>query len=634
MKRSPLAVAMAIVAFGMLSNTAIASPSAHGVVPLGKLYTLLDVAADRVTEAPSTAAPVLWFTDQALMTPRLRQSALAAYRRGVPVAILRGPVDATTDSVLQGIFGVSSTAQVAVYLRGEDAGPQIHSIAELPAAGEARVNVVAHWMAGIVASSGGVTASPDQPGHVAASDEAELVALPRLAFTDTQYAASGNGASSTVRGEVVRDSTRSTDRLIISGSSSHNLKPHHNGQSGSSVIVPGNYHHFLRLSTLDNRHTSPTLEGAKPTSSPSTEIKISESHTTTTSYGFGLSREISAGLEGKVPSFGAKASFSFDFSRAYASTNALEFSVMDYSIAASASAPAAQTSMAYWDLPLAPKIASKPDYFGRTPNTGNMTPSMRQVTAQGSSFWSVPGDFSGTLSLTAGARIDNLEFRGSTIDKVPDPRPQPTAGVTFRADSPYLTREVTVFIQAKAGNGGCLRDQGGVVGIAPCPDVTDPNWMDDLHAQWQLDSHGRYYNRGSRYCMQLLTSGNAPGGGGEIVTRPCSTNRDQRWEWQADRIHSLHGDGHPWWRIHVADGNVIRARASAATGHQPIPVNPFHALLSPWSSYPGAPSSNDFIPKLIESGPTQPVSEEIRKLTDSPAQERWELIVLRQSLRR
>jgi len=630
MKMRSLTTAI-LCGLSLTSLVALAGPAdQHGTLALQQLHTLMDSPASRSSTA-DTGEVLLWFTDVALQRVTPRASALAAYRRGVPVAVLRGPADPQTDTVLHGLFGVASAAQLAVYRRGPDGTVHVHSVAELPTSAQARLQVADQLRHGLTRPLPALptAALPDN-----ADEDAQLIALPRLVYTDTEYASSGNGASATVRAELVRDSGRAYDVLTLSASSQHNLKPHHNGLSGRSIIVPGRYRYFMRLHTPDNTGTQPTLMGAQPLSSPSTDLRIDESHTTTTRYGFGLSREVSAGLQGKVPTAAAKASFSFDFSREYSTTNALSFTVKDYSIAASADQPAAQASRTYWDLPLAPYIASKADYFGSRPGPGRMTPSMRQVTAQGSAAWFMPGTYAGTLNLLAGATIDNLEFKGNAIDAVPDPLPQPTAGVSIDTRSPYLTREVTVFIQSKAGNGGCLRDRNGVVVIAPCPDTGQGNWMEDLHAQWQLDSHGRYYNRGSKNCMQILTQGLDPTGDGEIVTRRCTTQRDQRWEWQADRIHTLHGDGHPDWRMFVGPGNIVGVRTTGLPEYQPIPANPYHPLLNPWSSYPRAPGSADFIPRLGELGDNPPVSEEIKKLSASPARERWELVVLRQSLHR
>lgn len=614
------------IALGVTATQAHASvPVDRGTLPVARLSVLFGQDASEIPEAANEGPVLQWYTDQALLTQNGYTAAVAAYRKATPIAVLRGKQDATVDMALQGIFGVSSPAALAIYVRDADGAPHVHSLAEVPAGEQG------YLPQQLVE---GITASVRQAQTRTPADGAELIALPKMVYTETQYASSGNGASVTIRGEVIRDSGRSYDVLTATGKSTHNLKPHHNGKSGSSVIVPGEYQYYLSMNTPDNAGTLPKLIEFKPASSPSTDLNISEQHQTTTSYGFGLSREVSAGLQGPVPQFGAKAAFSFDFSRSYTTTNQLSFSVKDYSVAANAAAPSPHGSKTYWQLPLAPAVASKPDYFGSSPDESKMTPSMRQVTAEGSAAWIVPGTYAGTMSMMAGAQITNREFTGESVDSLPDPRPQPTAGISIRADSPYLTREVTVFIQSKAGNGGCLRDQDGVVRISQCPDTAHANWLNDLHAQWQLDTHGRYYNRGSKKCMQILTSGLAPGGRGEIIMAPCSVNRDQRWEWQSDRIHSLHGDGYPEWRMFVGPGDVIGIRTDGKPEYQSIPANPFHALLNPWSSYPRAPGSADFIPKLENIGPNPPISEEMKRLGAPLPQERWELVVLRQSLHR
>lgn len=625
----------AAILFGLslplVPSLCLASPAdAQGTLPLQDLHALMGSPGPFSRQAGDDV--LLWFTDEGLQRDSTkRASAVAAYRRGVPVAVLRGPVDPAIDVVLQGLFGVASDAQLAVYQRNADGAVHIHAVAELPASRQERNRVAARLRQGLEQQR---SATLREAAPRDADRDAQLIALPQLVATQTEYAVPKNGASVTVRTEVIRDADRSSDTLIVSSRSEHQLKPHHNGHTGNSIVIPGRYRYFLQLFAPDTEGTFPTLAGAKPASAPSTELVISEEHATTTRYGFGLSREVNAGLEGKVPTAGAKASFSFEFSREYTARNALSFALKDYSIATSSERPSAQTSRAYWDLNLAQAIAATPDYFGRSPSPAKMTPSMQQVTANGSAVWLVPGTFAGNLNVLAGGTIDNLEFNGRGIEKIPDPRPQPSAGVTIQADSPYLTREVTVFIQSKAGNGGCLRDGNGVVRITPCPDTTQGDWLNDVHAQWQLDSLGRYYNRGSKKCMQILARGAAPGGDGEIVTRPCTTNRDQRWEWQADRIHTLHGDGHPEWRMFVGAGDIVGVRTDDRPEYQSIPVNPYHILLNPWSSYPRKPGSNDFIPRLGDIGTNPPISDEVKRLNASPANERWELIVLRQSLHR
>lgn len=605
----------------------------HGLLDLAQLQVLLGLENPHPTAGSNPDQSIVWFTDSALADADRRATAVDAYRRGHPVAVLRQDQDAAVDTVLHGIFGLSSSAALTIYVRDPDGSPHLHTVAELPESIGDRQQLARTLIESIDTASKALR-GPGPSREAPSTDGAELVALPVMVFTETQYASSGNGAFVTVRGEIVRDSGRAHDALVVSAKSTHNLKPHDNGKSGPSIVVPGKYEYFLRLFTPDNTGTLPKLSESRPASSPSTDLNISESHTTTTSYGFGLSREVSAGLNKEGPSVGAKAAFSFDFSRSYSTTNALSFTVKDYSIGANAVQTPAQTSRVYWQMPLASVIASKADYFGRSPSESKMTASMRQVTAEGSAVWLIPGTYAGTMSLSAGGKIDNLGFDGSAIDHKPDPYLQPTASVSIRADSPYLTREVTVFIQSKAGNGGCLRDEHGVVVLRQCPDVAQGNWIEDLHAQWQLDTQGRYFNRGSKKCMRILTSGSAPGGGGEIVMQDCLLNRDQQWEWQTDRIYTQHGEGESEWRMFVGPGNIVGVRTTGKPEYQPIPFNSYHALLKPWSSYPKKPGSTDFIPKLGDIGPNQPISDETKRLGPPLAQERWELIVLRQSLHR
>lgn len=630
-----LLLAAAIVAVLSTNSVHATEPVAahHGLLDLAQLQVLLGLENPHPTAGSSTDQSIVWFTDGALADANRRATAVDAYRRGRSVAVLRQDKDAAVDTVLQGIFGLSSSAALTIYVRDPDGSPHLHTVAELPESIGERQQLARTLIEGIHTASRALR-GPGQSTPATSTDDAELVALPIMVFTETQYASSGNGAFVTVRGEVVRSSSRTYDTLVMSAKSTHNLKPHDNGKSGSSLVVPGKYEYFLRLFTPDSSGTLPKLSESRPASSPSTDLNISESHTTTTSYGFGLKPEVSAGLGKEGPSVGAKAAFSFDFSRSYSTTNALSFTVKDYSIGANAVQTPAQTSRVYWQMPLASAIASKADYFGRSPSESKMTPSMRQVTAEGSAVWFIPGTYTGTMSLSAGGKIDNLGFDGHAIDHKPDPYHQPTASVSIRADSPYLTREVTVFIQSKAGNGGCLRDEHGVVVLRQCPDVAQSNWIEDLHAQWQLDTLGRYFNRGSRKCMRILTSGSAPGGTGEIVTQPCSVNLDQQWEWQTDRIYTKHGDGQTEWRMFVGPGDIVGVRTTGKPEYQPIPFNSYHALLKPWSSYPRAPGSADFIPKLGDIGANQPISDETKRLGPPLVQERWDLVVLRQSLHR
>lgn len=626
------ALVVAAISLGMPAADAEGATD-HGVVPLHDLGRLLGAprAALPRQAAPPAGQPdaLAWFFDDALLDPGKRAMAIATWREGRPVAILRGAPAPVHQASLQSLFGFASPAAFAIYQRRSDGTVVLHSLAELPTDAASAGEVGAQMARTLMQRAAIVHA-----GRSVTEESVEKVGLPRMSAVETQYSSSGNGASVTVEMDVVRDSSRSHDQLLVNAQSRHQFKPHHNGLQGDGkLIIPGQYTWYQRLSSVDNSGTSPTLTTQKPSSSSSTNIDITDKNTTTTSYGFGLSREVSAGLDGKSPNFGAKAAFNFQFGRQYTHERQYAMQVADYSLAASADRPAADAARTYWQAPVAGVIRSDPVYFGSRPTLARMTPSMRQITAHGDSEWRVPGTFAGMLIIHAGGSIDNLSYDGSRIEEIPDPRPQPVASLTFQATSPYLTLVPTVYIRSRDGDGGCLREiSNNVVGLGDCPVPGKLGWEEDLDAQWQLDTQGRYYNRSSRRCMHILTEGTAPGGKSEIVTRPCDLQLSQSWEWQADRLHSRHGEGYPEWRLFVDSDNYIGVRTVGKPKYQPIPVNPFHPLLDPWSSYPGRPGSNDFVPKLGNAGSSQPISDEVRQLGAALNGERWEVIVLRQGL--
>jgi len=623
---------VAAISFGIPAFAAGAA-NEHGFIPLQDLGQLLGAPAAGSTSLPATSAAartsLAWFTDEALLDPLARTAALARWRKGEPVAILRGATGRVHQQSLESLFGFVSPAAFAIYQRRDNGTVAVQTLAELPDDPGTAARIAAQMVASLMQRAAII---PQMAGD--AEEGVEKIGLPRMSAVETQYSSSGNGAVVTVEVDVVRDSSRSHDYLLINARSRHQLKPHHNGLQGDGkLVIPAKYMWYQRLASIDNASTRPTLATQKPSSSSSTTIEINDRNTTTTSYGFGLSREISAGLDGKSPNFGAKASFNFQYGREFTNERHYQMRLLDYSLAANADQPAADAARTWWESPVAGLIRSDPAYFGKPPTLARLTPSMQQITAHGDSEWRVPGTFSGTLAILAGGTIDNFSYDGKSIENIPDPRRQPTASLTFRASSPYLTLEPTVYIQSKAGNGDCLRElDHNVVGLGTCPVPGRPGWEDDLAAQWQLDTRGRYYNRSSRRCMQILTEGTAPGAKSEIVTRPCDLGLSQAWQWQADRLHSRHGDGFPEWRLFVDDGNFVGVRTTGKPKYQPIPVNPFHQLLDPWSSYPGQPGSSDFIPKLDNFGPSEPVPDEVRKLGPALSGERWEVIVLRQSL--
>lgn len=130
--------------------------------------------------------------------------------------------------------------------------------------------------------------------------------------------------------------------------------------------------------------------------------------------------------------------------------------------------------------------------------------------------------------------------------------------------------------------------------------------------------------------MQVRPSGLSTGGN-QVETARCSLDNAQRWEWQADRIHSRYNGGLDGWRLHVTPGGLLQARISDPNEYQDLPVNEFNALLNPWSGYPRKPAEGAFIPSL-GSGVQQPIPAPYLNFNQVGPDQTWKLTVLRQSL--
>lgn len=610
----------AALASAVVPASASTATAQSGTLPLGRLSVLLDVPAVAAGDASPLDSPLLWFTDQALRADASYAAAARAYRQGLPVAILRGPAVAADDALLQSLFGVASPAALAVYTRGSGGTAHVHLVEDLPPSPRARQRLASHLLHGLAAELHAGARTSDYPAA-----RAEAYALPRLSYTATAYAA--NGAVTTLQGEVVRNSGRSHDDLTLAMTSRARMTPHRNGRHGDTVVVP--LHYTWRMSvTAPGSPALPLLKAMRPISSATWNVDIAEHIATPTHYSLAFSEAVHTRLAGKVPHAGAKAPFTQAFPRMYALSQQVRLKTDGYALANSAKpdGPAAMTVQ--WDAQLATPIVSDPHYFGRG-NTGKMTSTMRQLDSEGAAVWSLPGDYTGTLDVVAAGSIANVSF--PSLETSWDQPAGPRARLRVDTRSPYLTRDVTVLIHSEADPGRCLSDRAGVVQLAACPDTASATWQNALAEQWQLDTLGRYYNRGSGNCMQILEAGQT-GAGGELVTRPCTMSRGQRWQWQADRIHSLHGDGNQDWRLFVGPDQSLRVRTTHRPDHPPLPVNPFHALLPPWSRYPHKPQPGDHIPHLDDAVPPQPISSETARLDASPARERWSLTVLRQSL--
>ena len=626
MKRSILVAGLTLACATGASAPSVTSYD-HGSLALHQLVHLLDGNPVSPTSPANDKERLAWFLDTSLDDAGNYREAAQAYHSGQPVAIIRGPRSASTDLVLQELFSAASPAPLAIYVKTADGTPHIVT-AETSDCLPSQCQMLARHMGRTVREAMAVRKAQATTMH--APSPQEQVAVPQLVFTNTQFGNSGNGSAVTLRAEISRSVGPSFNVLQVVARSVHVLRPHENGAVHPFVVVPDRYafQHTVRMDQANSG--SPKLLDWLPKSDANTDLDISETHTTMTSIGSGFSQEASNGLQGKVTNFAAKKAFSFNFGREVARSSSVAFKIKDYAVQDAFQSLPDGSLKSQWTLPLAGFVAGDDRYFGNPPTTQKMTSTMRQSTPVALSEWSVPGTYRNRLTIGAAGSIQNRRYLGFGSSTAADPDVQPGTHVTVDTRSVYLTPEPTVFIQSKANNGECLRDKGGTIINAPCPDVSRPGWISDIHAQWQFDLHGRYYNRGSGQCMQVLANGQAAGS--HVVTRPCTTNRDQQWEWIADRIYSRHGDGAGEWRLFLSPDDNLQARTHEDPRLQPLPGNAFHPLLKPWSNYPKRPFSNDYIPKLENIGPNQPIPPEYLHLGRVLPEERWEVVVLRQSL--
>ncbi|WP_331991238.1 RICIN domain-containing protein [Dyella sp.] len=530
------------------------------------------------------------------------------------------------------MFGFASNAAAAVYVRTGNQW-RVFSL-DIPSASH-DVHVAARQLVSDVheimgkrqEAPRGVSRGGSEHDNRADADIGERHALPRMDLSETRYASSGNGSSATLNMTVIRDSTTSKDKFVVVAKSSYNMIPHDNGLSGGTLTVPYRYKLSQNFRSADAT-IAPSLVEQFPLSDNRTDINISDTRVKETTYGFNISREISGGLQGRVPDASTKLKFRFDFSRTYKEEKAIAFSVKDYFLISS-SQPASGGVAAQWSIELAPAIFGNKEYFGKKPTIERVTPTMRAASPQTFAIWEFDAAYQGTISLDAQSTIENAKYDGSKVEVTPDSRYQAAAGLTVDLGSAYLTRETAVFIRSEKDNGGCLWDDGGNVVLRTCPDTGRPTFLDEKHAQWRFDGEGRYINRGSGQCMQMLPSGLSPGGH-QVITARCTLNNDQHWEWRADRIYSLYNGAADDWRLHVSPGGLVDVRTEDKDRYQDLPKNPFHDLLIPWSNYPSQPVPGVFVPVLTGNQP--PIPEDWLRFKAVGPDQTWKITALRQSL--
>lgn len=605
-----------------------------GDATLSSLPSLInDIYANRATTRPlgRTAVDIrhtgsddrlfTWVFTEALEDEVVARDIHDKYVDGVPILVITPQAGDEEFKAIASVFGAAARTEMAIYVQTSD-GPRIFSMASPSIHDD-----IAATTTKIVQDIGLLLATPIK---AAAGDEenVDLYALPRMTVINTAYASSNNGSSVTLEATVTRNSTRSKDAFLVISKSSFNIKPHDSGLSSGKLTIAKEYE-LEHTIILDSEKYEPRIVEQFPGTNGSTDITISTLRSVKTSYGFNLSAETSRGLKDNVPEASAKVGFGFSFGREYTDQKSIEMTLKDYSIVSSAVPNLPRTRTVKWSLGLAPAILADAEYFGKSPGIGRVTPNMQAVAPETHTVWELDGKYTGPINLKSHSTVTNAKYDGGKVEATPDPRLQAVATLTIDANSPYLTRETAVFIHAEKGSGGCLWDANGSVELRPCPDTSRLGWENERHAQWQLDAEKRYYNRGSKQCMELLENGLTLGGS-QIKTAPCNLTNEQRWEWRADRIYSRFNGGENQWRLYLDANNVLNARITDRNLYQDIPVNPYNNLLRPWSTYPVKPVTGVFVPVLV--GRTPDIPEDWLRFNAVGADQRWSIITLRASL--
>jgi len=249
-----------------------------------------------------------------------------------------------------------------------------------------------------------------------------------------------------------------------------------------------------------------------------------------------------------------------------------------------------------------------------------MTPMMFSGALDTWSVWKLPGEYEGKVTVEVEAGYDrNERLRSMTKPKAgyfDETRPvNASQRYVFDLSHPFLTREITVLIRSAVADGGCLMQTDDTISLASC----DPSNRSQM---WGLDSEGRYVNRSTKQCLTADTQVAA------LKMATCSLANSQRWEWQADRLHSGYDDGRH--RLYVELGTV---RFHVPPGRfQDVPVNPHNAVLSPWSGYPGAPQAGELIPAPYGVAAGSVPARWASNYRAIGPEQRWDVIVLREGL--
>lgn len=532
---------------------------------------------------------------------------------GVPLLIKIDPNQLEVEKKVAAAFGVSTRSD---YMLLNKEGAAKITVFSLKGADQTGIPN------GLLQALGSMKQKNDQLQHFSKlTAEEEPVGLPKVTLNLNSADATGQVVS-VVNLDLVRSASRSADKKFVILKATPTIRSTNNG-----VVIgypPSNNlwgaylpHQYSISHELTGLSVTPTLVSSDPPSDSRTEFTYSETKTQGFSIGGSFGGEGGGEHEDKWK-FIAKTPFNINAGINYSNSKTLTNVFKDYSLLA---VPA--LGKIRWDALIDPRL--KYVLVERTTaglpilNENRMTPMMRAASIETYSTWELPGNYEGlaTLKVGGGYILDRREWwydRATVKNRYETDTFDALADFVLDFGSPYLTREMTVFIRSADGYGKCLADQSGRVALEACS-ATTKNQL------WGLDSESRYVNRLSGLC---LTADVNTGG---LTTSTCAINNAQQWEWRADRIHSRFDRN---WRLY-SNADALKVIPDTSMLFEDIPLNSFNKLSIPWASYPGAPSLNDVMPNL--NGPSPQISPEwVNRYHAVDSRQRWNIEILRDGI--
>jgi len=567
----------------------------------------LPVTPTRPVSAINGENTVAWVQATALADDDVRTELHNIYRSGMPVLITHPDNDLPNEhaAFISATLGAASMDAAAYYRREDDGALGIFSAHASPDDPENFKKALAYAQAALASPSRRATELQANTPHAE---------LPRFNVRNSVSSPTGSAISHDTT--VLRDTSDNVDRKVVVSSASHIIIPELNGLFPDllvkKLVVPNKYNLHQALDTGPG--FTATLDDRAPESNGSTDFVVNERKSRKVSFSASVKPELSGalGTQGVNPT--GKIAGALTIGTDFEHESTVNFSVKDYRIGTSSSTPGQAT----WQLSLADVISSDGGYFGRPPSLKKVTPMMHQASAQTYVSWSGSGTYEGNMVLATSASIVNATYRLLGLPALSeDPGRQSPSQLMIDASIPYLERWPVVLIQSNKSNGGCMVDFDGLLQMRACR--SDPSFRAE---QWVFDAEGRYRNRGTGRCLTAHIET------GKAVTETCRLSNDQRWAWQANRIHSALDASAPGWRLHV-EGDDLMAQTNPAI-HDSYPINPSHALLNPWTDYPDAPTARSFIPTLI--GWPAPVPESWYSLRAPTTEEQWTVTHVRQGI--